>query len=783
MPNANDSWGIEVGSNALKAIRLQRVGDDVAMVEYEVIQYPKVLSTPDTETQEIVRDALFQFNARHDLTKSTVVTSVAGNMAFARFAKLPPVEPKAVAGIVQYEAQQQIPFPIDQVEWDYQTFQFADSPDVEVGIFAITKDRVGQYLAGFHAAQLPVHKLSLSPVAVYNALSYDLEYDEDTPGTILMDIGTNSTDVIIVEQGRLWLRTIPIGGHHFTEALVSNFKLNYSKAEKIKREAATSKYARQIFQAMRPVFVDLVNEVQRSLGFYQTLNRDAELKNLIGMGSTFQLPGLKKFLKQQLSLEVTKLEKFSRIRPTSDASDFEENVVTLGPAYGLALQGLNIEKVSCNLLPMSLIRKQVWGAKKGYAAAAAAIIALSAGLGYSRLWIDQQSYESNTADRHDTDRILKVAEQYASQANQANIASDPRQKIENLRRTLDYRNVWPSILDDIATALASVKPQPELISQTGPDGKALDVKERIARIKAIPRNERRLVNIEQITYNYVPPADANAFGGSQEAVDFGAGYGMELGGEFGPGPMAPPPAPIPTPAAKPGKKGKAKPAENDEGAPPPKFDITISGTTPIELAPNFLNETFIAALKKIEADQESVKRDKPYKIKKVDLVQVVPVSSAAGFKAAIGGPAVTPGVGGPGASDYGSEFGGEEFIEGGPVPPTGGRVLPGAPSGRILPGTNPGGIGRNLPGGNSPKGATEAKIATKYTDYLPNDPLAKEDKTGDWRFTITWTVELLRPEDTRKAQLEAEKQKANTKTPTITPTAGTVPAVKPEGVR
>ena len=70
------------------------------------------------------------------------MASVPGHMAFARFAKLPPVDPKELPKIVKFEAVQQIPFPIEEVEWDYQVFGQPDSPEVEVGIFAITKDKV-----------------------------------------------------------------------------------------------------------------------------------------------------------------------------------------------------------------------------------------------------------------------------------------------------------------------------------------------------------------------------------------------------------------------------------------------------------------------------------------------------------------------------------------------------------------------------------------------------------------------------------------------------------------
>ena len=72
----------------------------------------------------------------------------------------------------------------------------------------------------------------------------------------------------------MWTRTIQIGGNNFTEALVRAFKLSFPKAEQHKRTAASSKYARQIFQAMRPVFADLVQEIQRCIGFYTSLHRE-----------------------------------------------------------------------------------------------------------------------------------------------------------------------------------------------------------------------------------------------------------------------------------------------------------------------------------------------------------------------------------------------------------------------------------------------------------------------------------------------------------------------------
>ena len=144
---------------------------------------------------------------------------------------------------------------------------------------------------------------TLSPVAAYNALAVDLEFTEDTPGTIILDIGTVATDMIIAEAGRVWVRSFPIGGHQFTEALVSAFKLSYTKAEKLKRESDQSKHARHVFQAMRPVFSDIVGEIQRSIGFYESVHANADLKRLIGLGSTFRLPGLRRSEERRVGKE------------------------------------------------------------------------------------------------------------------------------------------------------------------------------------------------------------------------------------------------------------------------------------------------------------------------------------------------------------------------------------------------------------------------------------------------------------------------------------------------
>ncbi|MCH7547671.1 MAG: type IV pilus assembly protein PilM [Planctomycetes bacterium] len=488
------AWGIEIGSNAIKAIRLEREGDRVRLADFCVIPHKKVLTTPDLDEDEMTRLSLGQLISQKTLEGEHLVISVPGHSAFARFAKLPPVEPKKVPDIVKFEAVQQIPFPIEEVEWDYQTFTSEDSPEVEVGIFAITRDRIQQRLSLYAELGLTPEAMTLSPVAVYNAMIYDLNLEEFDGPVIFLDIGTRATDVVVASEGQCWIRTFPLGGTHFTEAIASTFKLSYSKAEKLKYEAATSKYAKQIMQAMRPVFSDLLQDLQRSIGYFQSLHRDRELKTLVGLGSTFKIPGLRKFLGQQLQVGSIRLDEYRKIAVKGrEAASFAENTVNMATAYGLALQGVGLAGIDVNLVPVKALREQVWHSKTKWFAAAAAIMVVGAGMTFLRPLTDQARLKSRVDNvvQSTLDRGGEFRKEYDSLKAQNNIGFSA----ENMRRLVDYRSIWPYLVNDAAMSLASTDPQPELL---GNDPEL---------ILGIDPKLRRLVQLAELSGEYHGPEE------------------------------------------------------------------------------------------------------------------------------------------------------------------------------------------------------------------------------------------------------------------------------------
>ncbi|MEQ8770098.1 MAG: type IV pilus assembly protein PilM [Phycisphaerales bacterium] len=457
MPASNVCWGIEIGAGAIKALKLESDGDSFNVLDFAVVPHAKVLSTPGLDQDDAIRVALGTLTNQVDLSGAQIAISVPGHQSFARFAKLPPVEPKKVPDIVKFEAVQQIPFPLEDVEWDYQTFVSPDSPDIEVGIFAITRQRIMERLTMMGDVGMTPDVATISPVAAYNALAVDLEFTEKTPGTIILDIGAVATDMIIAEAGRVWVRTFPIGGHNFTEAIVNQFKISYGKAEKLKREAEQTKHARHVFQAMRPVFGDLVQEVQRSIGFYKSVHPDADLKRLIGLGSTFKLPGLRKYLKQQLQLDVYRLEQFKKLSVDGPrAGEFQAASLNFCTAYGLALQGLDNAALKANLMPVGVLREAMWKRKVPWFATAAGVAAAAAGAMFVRPLMDSSNFASAEPPGI-LRQVVRDAQALKTAADDAGVtgSATPDLRASTIVNLFEDRRLYARILDDTGTMLAA----------------------------------------------------------------------------------------------------------------------------------------------------------------------------------------------------------------------------------------------------------------------------------------------------------------------------------------
>jgi type IV pilus assembly protein PilM len=740
MPGPKVVWGIDVGQFALRGIKLRLLDSAAEVLAFDVVEYPQILSQPEVNADQLLAEAAEKFVSRNDLRGCDVVLGVPGQQTFTRFTKLPPVEPKKINSIVTYEAQQQIPFDIDEVIWDYQVFATPESPEVEVGIFASRRDLVRKYLSVFVDKGIEPVLVQASPLSLYNYLAFDDVPEEGA--VVILDVGAQNTDLVVARKDGAWTRNIPLGGNNFTEALVKSFKLSFGKAEALKRTAASSRYARQIFQAMRPVFADLVAEIQRSLGYYNSTHRDVQMTKVIGMGNAFKLPGLQKYLQQNLQMEVDRISTFKKLQFATGVNPtvFNEYLMGMGVAYGLAIQGAGAGRIDNNLLPPEIARTMVWRRKTPWFGAAAAVLVIGGlAIGYSRARVAsavakcstegfntsvsgvpdaQAAIQTGVANaptgRAKAEKILNAVQKLKGEFSSIISMPNGAEQLKNIAQLYKDRVFWIDLIERIHATLP--QPIPDLAA-------AKTSADYVAGLKKIPRNQRKAIYIDEMLTGYVSDTGAAFASGSTSAG--------EMRGGGGSGDM------------RPGGGGDMRSSAGDMGGPtevtggPKGFIVILKGRTPYgeshPAAVVFVNE-WARALKDMQG--QSV----PFYVDRIDATKVFPVTHAAGGSAGLLASTWAP-------ADALSAGGGRtSLLANVPSPAAGGDMRPGGGDPNMRPGggdpnMRPGGGGDMRPGGGGDMGGGGMNYGnTGAAPPTALDPLTGEPAMGDYVFQVKFTV-------------------------------------------
>lgn len=487
-------WGIDIGKAALKAVKLAKTkeGFEIQAVDY----FPYPVEEDEDERQEHVSDAVRKFLTKHKLRGEEIVVSIPGLHSFSRFIQLPPVEKSKLSMMVRLEAQQQIPFPIDEVNWDFLKIErdYEEHEEIEIGIFATRTELIDGFLGDLKEAGLYPDTITIAPLASYNFIRENLP-DKDG-GTILLDIGAEHTDLVIFDGERFWVRNLRIAGTEITKALADRFKIPFAEAEKLKKSSSKSQQAKKIFASMEPTLKDLVGEIHRSVGFFKSQAEDLEVKRMILIGDGSKLRNLPAFLKKQLKLDVKRAPELSEhfiFDDDVDPSVIGDHHLAFGVAFGLALQGAGAARCAINLAPQQQQIQAVLKKKVPFALVTAIVAWAAFGLSYV-YW---------DGVRKKVDKSQKALTKIGNWKNAETSAQEAAKLIPPLEKEVavydnlgDGRTLVPELMDKIRGVLVeATKGTPNDKLPTLPDAiRKKPVREQLAewRKKIRPLNEKKL---------------------------------------------------------------------------------------------------------------------------------------------------------------------------------------------------------------------------------------------------------------------------------------------------
>ncbi len=358
--------GIDLGSNCIKVVELKAAKAEMFLKRAGLIHLQDEPDFSPLQKSQLLVKKLAKLLGAINIKNASIITSVSGQSVLIRLIKLPPIPEGKIDQVIRYEAQQQVPFSLDEVVWDYHLLKRKKILEMEVLLVAIKTDLIKevQIKLGSH---LHTDIIDVSPLALYNCVRYNQDYLNKEGGVAIIDIGNESTDIVIFKKDDVWTRSFPIGGRNFTQALQKEFGLSYNEAEHIKKGGLEGYPQEEVKRVIRPIMEDLIVEIQHALGYYRSQVEGLTIDEIILSGGSSQLPSLKEFFAHNLGLELKTINPFKRIKKEPNAQIFvedkweavESHQHLLGVAIGLALRGKVKCAVEINLLSQELLKRKI----------------------------------------------------------------------------------------------------------------------------------------------------------------------------------------------------------------------------------------------------------------------------------------------------------------------------------------------------------------------------------------------------------------------------------------
>lgn len=456
---------LDVGANTLKLAEFNVLKNDAL----ELSAYSTAELGLDPQSDEArgpyLADAITDLIHATGIKPGPVKVSVSGQSVFSRYVKLPDVDPEKIDQIVQYEAAQNVPFPIDEVVWDYQQLDSTED-GLEVLIVAIKTEVLEEVTDAVLDSGLATELVDVAPMAIYNSAFFNYQASLGEECTLVLDMGSRSTNLIFIEGGRVFSRSIPVAGNAITQLVMKDFDVEYADAEALKYEHAQVAFGgayeplededkERISKAVRSVMTRMHAEINRSLNFYRGQQGGSPPVRVLLTGGTSIIPHVDTFLNEKLGVEVEYLNPFQEVYVGSaiDTDQVALDAHMLSETVGLALRACEAAKIELDLMPPEILAGKEFEKKTPMFILAGVFLVLTCAL-----WA--LFMQGRAVDASDELRLAKQQEQklrgIGSDINRATDAIKKEEAVlEEITDLLDQRKVFVEVTE----ALRSVVPE------------------------------------------------------------------------------------------------------------------------------------------------------------------------------------------------------------------------------------------------------------------------------------------------------------------------------------
>lgn len=334
---------LDIGSTFIKLVQLKGSNKNYQLIKFGMVPLP-----PEVIVEGAVMDAGRVVEAIKELLSSQkiktkeVVISVSGSSVIIKRVSVADMTDEELAESIKWEAEQYIPFSIDDVNIDFQKLGAgAAAGQADVLLVAVKKDKINDYVNLVKEAGLEPVVMDVDAFALANM--YELNYAFEEGTTALLNIGASVMNINILKDGvSIFTRDITVGGNRYTEALQRDFGLTYEDAEKVKRgEEFAAADKEQIAGVMSSVTDDIVAETQRSFEFFRSTTGSDKVSRVLVSGGCARIGNFTTVLSERLEIPVEVVDPFKKIKidpKRFEATAIAESSPLCAVAVGLAIR-------------------------------------------------------------------------------------------------------------------------------------------------------------------------------------------------------------------------------------------------------------------------------------------------------------------------------------------------------------------------------------------------------------------------------------------------------------